>query len=873
MKRKLISLFLVLSLVLGSFSMVFAAPADVVGTDYQEDVEKLMAIGVLSGYPDGTFKPENTVTRAEFAKMIVVASGLEDAAVLSAGATQFSDVAGDFWASGYINVATQKGFLKGYPDGTFGPANQITYAEAFTILIRAIGLGPVVEKEGVWPSNYLAKAVQLELNDGISKAGNAAAVRGDVAIAFVNTMTETVWEARSVNSDGTVDYGPSVAGDTMLSELGYTTLGSTAATDNVVLATQQYNALPGGLAADKIVTAVGLTDTLADSCTQDPDAFYGQEVTLWLDSDGDVVYIENETDEEDIIVDTIDEITTAGDLKLDNGEEYAFAVIDSYQNGANTGAAAIAAADFAQTSEVKIVLDGNGDIAYYALWNEDDSKATVTTAIVDAVGDDIEFFTAGTNDISDIEIEEWNDDIDDDVIQVEVIRNGEVASLEDIEAGDVVTQYNVGSYYKFVVTDDKVNGTLTKVQGTKLYIGTTSYSQNNDMIASLDNEDNVGVFGAVGFLAKDFVGENVKLYLDGMGQVAYILSDVEEMAENYAIVTSIISGKDATPATAPGTWSVVGGTTEAYLEVLNSEDETVVVKFENTSNSTTAYAVMANAGVNGFVKYELNSDGYVENAYVAGAMSANYVASAALASTAFDDSPAFVAIGGTNYYVTGETVIYVIDSSIAANDAMVYDDWDNIVSSVALAGNSAEVVYDSGNVIDYVVVDLVIATDVMYGMYVTDGVDEDGATVVMYTDGSEVTYGDMGGGLTAPAKGDFFSYRLSDDEIEETAPAAGKLFTHANITVGPAVNVVDTVDEGNNLLTVEAYNTTGPVPVASGTKTTYALEDDVVVYNLDDIDEPVMATLGDITTKYAVQLIDTDSTPDGEIDIIVMDKY
>jgi hypothetical protein len=77
--RKVLSFVLVLSLVLGSFSMAFAAPlSDVAGEDFEDAVNVLTELGVVSGYPDGTYKPDNIVTRAEMAVIVVRALGLAD---------------------------------------------------------------------------------------------------------------------------------------------------------------------------------------------------------------------------------------------------------------------------------------------------------------------------------------------------------------------------------------------------------------------------------------------------------------------------------------------------------------------------------------------------------------------------------------------------------------------------------------------------------------------------------------------------------------------------------------------------------------------------------------------------------------------------
>ena len=76
--KKVLSLVLVLAMILGSFSMVFASQySDVKDTaEYAEAVSVLSGLGVVGGFPDGTFKPEEGVTRAQMATMIVNALGL-----------------------------------------------------------------------------------------------------------------------------------------------------------------------------------------------------------------------------------------------------------------------------------------------------------------------------------------------------------------------------------------------------------------------------------------------------------------------------------------------------------------------------------------------------------------------------------------------------------------------------------------------------------------------------------------------------------------------------------------------------------------------------------------------------------------------------
>ena len=107
-----------------------------VGSDYwaASEIADLADKGVLNGYPDGTFKPDSNVTRAEFAKIIGLAMGYSPNPSAS---QKFPDVAQNHWAFGNIASAVDHGLVQGYPDGTFGPSRNVTKAEILTIIARA----------------------------------------------------------------------------------------------------------------------------------------------------------------------------------------------------------------------------------------------------------------------------------------------------------------------------------------------------------------------------------------------------------------------------------------------------------------------------------------------------------------------------------------------------------------------------------------------------------------------------------------------------------------------------------------------------------------------------------------------------------------
>jgi hypothetical protein len=110
--------------------------ADVPASDWAFPyVETAVARGVLSGYPDGTFRPGAPLTRAQLTKMLALASGWTPD---MAGPGDFSDVGPTDWFSGYVGLATSAGTMSGYDDGTFRPYAAATRAQVAKILTLSL---------------------------------------------------------------------------------------------------------------------------------------------------------------------------------------------------------------------------------------------------------------------------------------------------------------------------------------------------------------------------------------------------------------------------------------------------------------------------------------------------------------------------------------------------------------------------------------------------------------------------------------------------------------------------------------------------------------------------------------------------------------
>ena len=127
------------------------------GAWYNNAVSTLSAMGIITGYPDGTFRPNAYITRAEFAA-IAARFDTDGDKTLAA----FSDIA-NHWAKDEISVAYNNGWVDGYPDGTFGPQRNITRAETVTLVNRVLNRKPETEDDllpdmTTWTDNADKKA-------------------------------------------------------------------------------------------------------------------------------------------------------------------------------------------------------------------------------------------------------------------------------------------------------------------------------------------------------------------------------------------------------------------------------------------------------------------------------------------------------------------------------------------------------------------------------------------------------------------------------------------------------------------------------------------------------------------------------------------
>ena len=179
--KKLLAMVLALVMTLSLAVSASAVKADEkINEDYAEAVAVLNGMGVFKGYEDGSFKPENNITRAEVATIIyriyTADVAKNDKSGLYASYNKFTDMAGAGWAAGYIGYCSNAELVKGYPNGTFQPSGNITGYEVLAMILRAVGYDKNGEFTGAdWALNVAKYAEQLHILDNVAKTTNLGA--------------------------------------------------------------------------------------------------------------------------------------------------------------------------------------------------------------------------------------------------------------------------------------------------------------------------------------------------------------------------------------------------------------------------------------------------------------------------------------------------------------------------------------------------------------------------------------------------------------------------------------------------------------------------------------------------------------------------
>jgi len=208
--KRIITMLLAIAMILTNVGLVAFAGysfSDIDDANVDAAVSKLVAYGIITGYDDNgdgiaeVFKPNNQITRAEFAAIVTRMKGLDDSLPTEA-VTGFGDLDNDpdrAWARPYVKAAVGAGIVNGFPDGTFRAADPVTYEQAVKMLICAAGYEPVARSEynktiainpkATWSAGYISAANK----HGVTKNAfttqiTEPALRGTVAVLTSNAV-------------------------------------------------------------------------------------------------------------------------------------------------------------------------------------------------------------------------------------------------------------------------------------------------------------------------------------------------------------------------------------------------------------------------------------------------------------------------------------------------------------------------------------------------------------------------------------------------------------------------------------------------------------------------------------------------------------
>ena len=654
--RKILSMVLVLSLVLGSFGFAFAAPADVEGTDYEDAVTRLSALEILSGFPDGTFRPDETVTRAQFAKIMVTALGVGEAAKYAAGETKFADVAADHWAAGYINVASDMGIINGYGNGTFGPEDQVTYAQAVTMIVRGLGYEPKAQAMGGYPGGYLAVAAEKEITEDVNVVNTLAATRGDVALMVdasldVPMMVQTTWGQYP-------EYEEDEDKTLLTDKLGVDELEV------------QVTAVPNSdsnLDEDEIKLD-GDTYTLIGEF--DVDKLLGLEVTAWADGD-DVFFIDVDTDSDDIYFDTV--------TAADEDEVTIYLEDDTFEWADN----AKIFVNFEETDGEDVPVDAYGyfvieddEVLVANLFNFNELDAGVVFEIEDGIYNYVD--NAGNDD--ELDLEDYEDGV--------FIYNDkfQLVDEDEIDVNSAIFAWETSDELYLVVKNETAEGNLDRVKDTEVRIDGTDYdAAYNGASYSDDGFDNFGVYDAIAKL--DNLGdEDVVAVLDLNGEVLFIYGDAEATSSTmYGVVTYAEVKSDAEATIFNKDGEEVDYVFEERTDATNIDyDSSSMNYFGDSVNSNLQFAAM---------KFKLNADGKIDEDYLAGDGSIDIIdySASSFATLTKSVDKNYVMVGSSKYYIDEDTIFMTaLDSDGKLDPAVLnYDD----IYEVAIDSNNEVFVY------------------------------------------------------------------------------------------------------------------------------------------------------------------------------------
>lgn len=194
--KRIISCILIVIMLLSV--VAFATPSN-------EQLEDLKNLRIMVGDDDGNMRLDDTITRAEAAKMICTIQGITvDSFADDVESSTFKDVPDTHWAKNYINYAKRLRIVEGDENGNFNPEATITNEEIIKMLIVALGYNPMADQTGGYPMGYTRTAQKIGLVEGLMLEVDTPAIREDVAVMFAVALDIPIMVQTGWSTDGSI---------------------------------------------------------------------------------------------------------------------------------------------------------------------------------------------------------------------------------------------------------------------------------------------------------------------------------------------------------------------------------------------------------------------------------------------------------------------------------------------------------------------------------------------------------------------------------------------------------------------------------------------------------------------------------------------
>ncbi len=440
----------------------YVIPEDVIGTRYENAVRVLSGLGIMKGYPDGSFKPDSGITRAEFAKIAAKLLGY----TVSGGAQSFSDVPKSHWAYDVVETAAYAGAVNGTAPGIFSPDMAVTTPQAAKILTSILGYGLVAEAKGGYPGGYMTQAADIGLFKTVNISDDVI-TRGSIAIMAVNAL-ETKMMLQTA-------YGENPEASTFT--------GRTLMTENLKI--NKARGIVTGVRGTSLTSAnnkdnlqyIEIAGVRYESKIPNLEQYLGKSVEFYYETEGDEpreVFVICEMDRNNIMEIDSDYIEGIDGNRLSYREEDGkekkvslSSVMDVIYNG-------LALRDYEKSALIPTygsvtLIDNDGDEIYDVYM-----VSSIENYVVNRVNMDKGIVTSKNNSSM------LTLDYEEDIITITKKGTGAEAALEELEEWNVLSvAKSVNSAGKKVInavlSDDSISGKLEATGENHIVIGGQEY--------------------------------------------------------------------------------------------------------------------------------------------------------------------------------------------------------------------------------------------------------------------------------------------------------------------------------------------------------------------------------------------------------------